>query len=348
MPNRYLFFLGHPAHYHLFKNIIIQLKLRGHHTKVLIRSKDILEKLCINENLEYVNVLPKVRKNNYISLFLSFIKKYFSISKIIKSYKPTMLLSSEPTFSHLGKIFNIPSIIFSEDDAEIIPLYAWITYPFTDTIISPKVCSAGKWEYKKTDYNGYHKLSYLHPSIFRPNKNLINKKLGNNYFIIRFSDLDAYHDNNKKGISKNLAIEIIKLLKNHGNIYITSEYDLDVEFKKYQINISPELIHHVLFYANLYIGDSQSMAVESALLGTPGLRFNDFAGKISVLNELEFKYGLTQSFKTNEKEKLLELIKKIIVDPNYKLNFKKKHKIMLNDKINVLNFFINFIEKYDD
>ena len=45
----------------------------------------------------------------------------------------------------------------------------------------------------------------------------------------------------------------------------------------------------------MYIGDSQSMAIEAALLGTPGIRFNDFNNKIGHLNELKNVYKLSTS-----------------------------------------------------
>ena len=313
---------------------------------MLIKSKDILEQLCKNSNLDYVNILPVRRKNNYWSYFVSFIIKYYKISKIIRSFKPNLLLSSEPAFSHLGKIFNIPSFIFSEDDADIIPLYAFITYPFTDYIISPKVCNAGKWEYKKIGYDGYHKMCYLHPEVFIPNKKLISEKLGDKYFIIRFADLNAYHDNNKNGIDTETAKQIIDLLKPHGRVYITSENELSLDLEKYRIKINPDLIHHALFYSELYIGDSQSMAVEAAILGTPGIRFNDFVGKISVLNELENKYGLTIGINSNDRNKLIDTIKYILNDSSYKKKHSKKMKDMLEEKINVLDFVVDFIENH--
>lgn len=37
--------MGHPAHFHLFKNTIILLKEAGHDVKILIKKKDILEDL---------------------------------------------------------------------------------------------------------------------------------------------------------------------------------------------------------------------------------------------------------------------------------------------------------------
>lgn len=51
-------------------------------------------------------------------------------------------------------------------------------------------------------------------------------------------------------------------------------------------------MHHVMAFASLYIGDSQTMAAEAGVLGVPFVRFNDFVGSIGYLRELEDKYEL--------------------------------------------------------
>ena len=40
---RILVYLGHPAHFHNYKNTIKALKEHGHEVEVLIKKKDILE-----------------------------------------------------------------------------------------------------------------------------------------------------------------------------------------------------------------------------------------------------------------------------------------------------------------
>ncbi len=48
------------------------------------------------------------------------------------------------------------------------------------------------------------------------------------------------------------------------------------------------------------------MVAEAAVLGTLPIRFNNYVGKLSYLEELEHKYHLTFRIKTSEQEKLLE------------------------------------------
>lgn len=342
----YLIFLGHPAHYHLFKNIILELERKQHHVKVLIRSKDILEELCLNQGIEYLNILPEGRGRGRISLARSYLRKYVRISSVIRTFKPDLLLGSEPSLTHLGKLFSIPSFVFSEDDVAIIPQFARIAYPFVDAILSPDSCDAGKWKEKKVGYNGFHKLAYLHPAVFSPSIDQAGPAFQSDYFILRFAELAAYHDTNRTGITDEIARKLIRLLEPHGTVYITSERKLPDEFEPYRLSIDPLIIHHVLAFAKMYIGDSQSMAVEAALLGTPGIRFNDFSGEIGVLNELEYTYQLTSSFKANQQDKFMAKVEQMLNNKNLGIEYRNKQVCLLADKINVLQFFVWFIENY--
>ena len=340
-----LFFLGHPAHFHLFKNIIKKLEEHGDETLVLIKSKDILEELCLNEGINFRNIYRKERRKSTLGILISFLFKYIGISKNIRKFRPEILIGSEPTLPHLGKLFGIPSFVFSEDDTHIIPQFAKIAYPFVTEIISPISCDAGKWSHKKTAYDGFHKLTYLHPSQFQPNEK-VKESLPEDYFIIRTTNLSAYHDTNKKGISEDILGRLIEILEPHGKVFITSEKPISDKFLKYVLKINPNYIHTVLSGAKIYIGDSQSMAVESALLGTPGIRFNDFANQIGVLNELETKYGLTRGIAANDREKLYQIVREMLQVKDLKMRHRKKLNKLLQDKINTCDFFVWYIKNY--
>ena len=100
------------------------------------------------------------------------------------------------------------------------------------------------------------------------------------------------HDSGIKGINTEIAQRLIDILAPHGTIYITSERPLEPQFEQYRIRINPLDMHHVMAFASLYIGDSQTMAAEAGVLGTPFVRFNDFVGRIGYLRELEDTYHL--------------------------------------------------------
>lgn len=345
-----LFYLGHPAHFHLFRLTIESLKKKNHSVKILIKKKDILEDLLKNCNWEYTNILPKGRKDNLLSISFGLFKRDLALYKNLNKFKPDLMLGTSPEIAHIGRLRNIPSIVVNEDDYKAVFLFSIMSYPFAKHIMAPRSCDVGKWKNKNIQYDGYHELAYLHPNHFSPDITKINKVINTSekYFIIRFAKLTAHHDVGKSGINKIVANEIINILKDYGNIYITSERKLEPEFEKYRININPIDIHHALYYADMYIGDSQTMTAESAVLGTPALRFNDFVGKLGYLEELEHKYELTYGIKTNYPDKLYNQINNILKIKNLKEEWQKRKQEMLNDKIDVAQFMVWLIENYPD
>ena len=345
-----LFHLGHPAHFHLFKNIIKNLKENKCQIKILIKKKDILEDLLIEEGLEFFYSSQKGRGDNNFSIAWGLFIRDLALLRTSLKFKPELLLGTSAEITHIGKLLNIPSVVVNEDDSNVVPLFSCLSYPFANHILTPSSCKTGKWKYKSINYDGYHELAYLHPNKFSTNAKTIDSLHSSNsrYFILRFAKLTAYHDTRKRGISTNIALKIIKMLEQHGKIYISSERELEPQLEKLRININPINIHHALFYADMYIGDSQTMAAEAAVLGTPSIRFNDFVGKLGYLEELEHKYGLTYGIKTSELQKLYIKIQELLNTPSLKEKWQDRRKKMLSEKIDVTAFMVWFIANYPE
>jgi predicted glycosyltransferase len=343
-----LFYLNHPAHFHLFKNVIRNFKDKKIETLIVIRKKDVLEELLKSSGFKYSNITSAERNDSKFSAAFGLFKQIIKLSYFCVKNKPTLIVGTPVAVGPVGKLTGIPSINVEEDDAEVIPLHTKIAYPLCKYILAPNVCSVGKWENKKIEYAGYHELAYLHPNNFFPDKKIISKYSlsGNKYFIIRFVKLTAHHDEGIKGINIEIALKIISLLQPHGKILITSERKLEPELEPYRINIDPVDIHHVMAYASLYIGDSQTMAAEAGVLGVPFIRFNDFVGRIGYLNELENKYQLGYGIKTENIEDLFDTINKLLNENNTFDQFQNRRSAMLSEKIDVSLFFTWLFENY--
>ena len=343
-----LFHLGHPAHFHLFKNTIKSLKLNGHVSNILIKKKDILEDLLKESGLQYYNILPHGRKDSKFHIAGGLLKQSLRLLLFCIKRRPDILVGTSVSISHVGKLLRIPSINVNEDDSDVVPLYAKLAYPWATHIIAPKVCRMGKWANKTIPYDGYHELAYLHPNNFDPNIEIAKKyvSMERPYFILRFAKLGAHHDVGITGLSNKIAIKLIKILNPFGMVYITSERELSIELEENRIQISPIDMHHVMAYASLYIGDSQTMAAEAGVLGVPFIRFNDFVGRISYLDELENKYQLGFGIKTNEIQELYKRVEELINMPDRFEIFQKRRNKMLSEKIDYSSFLTWFIEKY--
>jgi hypothetical protein len=343
-----LFHLGHPAHFHLFKNVILKLREKGNQILVVIKKKDVLEDLLQSSDIEYINILPEGRKDGKLHVAIGQLKQDLMLWKVCNKFKPDILVGTSVAISHVGKLKGIPSINVNEDDAEIVPLYAKLAYPWATKIVAPQVCSVGKWKSKKVPYQGYHELAYLHPNNFIPSEEIASKYVDTKekYFIIRFAKLTAHHDDGVKGINSKIASKIIEILAEHGKVYITSERQLESEFEKYRIQIDPKDMHHVMSFAHLYIGDSQTMAAEAGVLGVPFIRFNDFVGRISYLKELEEKYKLGFGILPNEESKLYDTLIHLLEMENLKEIFENRRNKMLEESIDLAEFLTNLLENY--
>ena len=339
-----LFQLGHPAHFHLFKNTIADLQRDGHQAYILIRRKDILEDLLQQSGMSYVNILPSGKKSVFTLML-----RLWRVFQFTLTHHIDILVGSTPEVAQVAWLLHRRSVVMAEDDAAIVPQFIKSVKPFVDNYLSPVSCNNGPLEAVTTHYEGFHKLAYLHPNRFTPNPAVVDKYFDHRepYFLLRFAQLSAYHDVSAKvhGISDKTAQELIKILSPHGRVYITSEREISPGLEKYRLRINPLDIHHIMTFATLYIGDSQSMAVEAAMLGTPAIRFNDVAGKIGVLEELEKKYQLTIGIPSSEPERLYQTVNKLIATEHLRDIYQSRRQKMIAEKIDVATFFTNFIEK---
>lgn len=343
-----LFQLSHPAHFHLYKHTIHQLMDRGHKVHILIKTKDILEDLLLESRIPYHNILPFAHRKNKLGIFWDMIVRDWKILKYSIQNHIDLLVGSTVEVDQVGWLLRKHRINMGEDDISIIPLFLHMGGPFVGSYLAPTSCNMGKLEPKTVHYPGYHKLAYLHPNYFQPDKAVVEKYFSTSrpYFLLRFAELNAYHDSDACGLNTDIAQHLIDLLKPHGDIYITSERTLEPQFEQYRLNINPLDIHHIMAFASIYIGDSQSMAVEAAMLGIPSIRFNTFAGKIGVLEELQDTYKLTVGIHSSKPELLYNVVKTWLNTPNLNNEFQQRRKKLLQDKIDVTAFFTWFIENY--
>jgi hypothetical protein len=142
--------------------------------------------------------------------------------------------------------------------------------------------------------------------------------------------------------------------------------DLGTQFEKYRIRINPLDMHHVMAFASLYIGDSQTMAAEAGVLGVPFVRFNDFVSRIGYLRELEDVYELGYgihasvlpadspirradgSVQPSGVEELYKCVEQLVAMPSeeHRATFQSRREKMLSDKIDCAKFLTYFIENY--
>ena len=340
--------LSHPAHYHLFKHTARELTEHGHEVHILIKTKDVLEELLKSSGLPYRNILPHAHRSSKLGVAWDMLVRDWRMTRYVLRHRIDLLMGSTPEVAQVGWLTRRKRVNFGEDDAAVVPLYFKTIRPFAQCLLAPVSCNNGDLESRTVHYRGYHKLAYLHPNRFTPDREVAARYFDPSepYFLIRFAQLTAHHDTGIHGFSTEVAQQLIDRLTPRGRVFITSERPLEPEFEQYRLKIDPADIHHVMAFARMYIGDSQSMAVEAAMLGVPGIRFNDFAGRIGVLEELEQTYRLTVGIASSEPERLMQQVEAWLGEPDLHAVFAERRQRMLADKIDVAAYFTWFIENY--
>lgn len=343
----FLIDIGHPAHVHYYRNLANELVARGHKVIWTVKKLPIAEKLLNYYGFNYL-VFPK-KADGLIGKVIRQFQYGYKLWRICKKEKIDVAIGTSVTVAHVSKISKVKSVVFDDDDDDVQPLVTKYVSPYASTLISPDVL---KGKRKRTDtvyYAGYHELAYLHPKRFKPDPSILKEvgiSVGEKFFIMRFNVFKAHHDVGISGLSLEQKLTLIETLKPHGKIFITTERNIEPELKEYQLPISPEKIHSFMAFATIFLGDSQTMTSEAAVLGVPSLRCNSFAGRISYLEEQEKKYGLTYAYTPDKFEALVKKLNEILEMPNLKGEWLKRKGIMLVDKIDVTAFWLWFIENY--
>lgn len=345
--------LSHPAHFHLYKNVAGNLMANGHKIFILIKTKDILEDLLKGSGLPYYNILPEAHRRSKLGILWDMFVRDWRMFRFVRRNKIDMLTGSTAEVAQVGWLTGKPHINTGEDDMRVLPMFQRIAGPFIQIKLSPMVCDNWKLEPKSVKYASYQELAYLHPNHFTPDRGVVEKYFSSDepYFILRFASLKAYHDGGMRGIDSSVAQRLIDILKPFGHVYITSERSIESQFEQYRMQINTLDMHHVMAFASLYIGDSQTMAAESAVMGVPFIRYNDFVGRIGYLNELENHYRLGFGIKASEEgsqERLYKKVEELLSMLNRKEIWHERCQKMLSEKIDYAKFLTWFIEHYPE
>ncbi|MDG6219789.1 MAG: DUF354 domain-containing protein, partial [Candidatus Thermoplasmatota archaeon] len=315
--------VNHPGHVHLFKNCIWEMQKKGHEVLITASEKDVTFKLLDNYGFEYVSLgsYGNSVSRKILNVPVMDVKMY----RVINKFNPDIVIGvSTIRGSHATKVIGKKCIVF--DDSEPAKYEHLLYVPFAHKILTPS-CFTKDLGKKHIRYNGYHELAYLHPNYFTPDLHIFDDLGLDNkekYIIMRFVAWKAGHDINQKGFDLKTKIKFVRELEKYAKVYISSESRLEKELEDYRINLPPERMHHLLYFAEMLVGDSQTMTTEAALLGTPVIRCNSFVGENDMANfiELENKYGLIFNF--NDPEKALQKAVEILQTPNIKEEWKEK------------------------
>lgn len=336
--------IQHPAHVHFFKNPIAILQESGHDVSVFVKESDIIVELLSQFGIDHEVITQN--RGSMLGLVRSQLAYEIGIIQRVRERDPDILMAiGEPAITQTSTLFDCESFLFM--DSEPSRVHKFFTLPFADRVFTPE---SHRYDHgdKHVRYPGYHELSYLHPDRFEPDPETLTEygiDPDDEYYVVRFISWEAHHDVNQSGLSSETKERLVSMLSDYGDVFVTCEGDLPDEFETYQQPIPPHLIHDLLYYADMYIGDSQTMATEAAILGTPAIRSNSFAGDgdMSNFQELENEYDLLRS--TPDEDEALQLAEQWAESADNSRKWQQRREKLFEDKIDVASFVVDAVEE---
>lgn len=336
--------VNHPAHIHFFRNFISEMNKRGHKVLITASRSDIISTLLDSYGLDYTIIegYGGSLVEKCINVFLNDLKMY----NAIKSFNPSILLGlGSVRAAHVSRLLGRPCIVF--EDSEHTRLQNWLYRPFAKCIYSSHTFSES-YGRKHIKYNGFDEIAYLHPAYFTPDPEVLEKlNLKKDQFILlRFSSWAASHDIGKSGFAFGSDEELHKFLKSleecNFQVLVSAEGNLPDSLKQYNISISPEEMHDLLYFARIYIGEGATMAAEAAVLGTPSIYVSSIS--LGYINELRDKYGLIHT--CHGYTEANEIALSLLANPDLKVEWHEKRARLLNESIDITKFIVETVENY--
>ena len=332
--------IGHPKDVNVFKDVISELQSRDHQVKVFARAKENTRRMLDDLEIEY-HLCPYYSNigGKAFGILINDIRLY----NFVREFKPDIFVSpGSPYSAHVSRLLRKPHIAFP--DTEIAGLVIKLTFPFTDKIYTSTSFYLDLGP-KQSRFEGYYELAYLHPDYFTPDRNVLEKYgLEENYIVLRLSALASHHDIGAQGFSFESESELqsfISRFEKYGSVIIFSETDQWPLIEKHRLEIDPAHLHHILYFAKMYIGEGATMASESAILGVPSIYVSNT--RRGYLDELEEKYNLCHTIE--DKNEAITKAEMLLQDKELNDKWRTKTKRLYDETTDIVRFIVGTIEE---
>lgn len=338
-----LFVTGHPAQIHHFKNVKMLLEKRGHSVFWAASSKEISFELLRHENIDFIEVLKPGK--GIFSKIKTLLINNWKLARFIKDKNIQYVVSRVSPFVSLAcKVRGVYHLGIS--DTEKSGVYDTL---FTKLLNAFITAESFRRTLRKDQIRikSNTELFYLHKNHFQPNREQLEAHgidFSKPYSVVRFVSWNAYHDKGQSGFNYQNQLELISTLAKYTTVYISGESELPNELKVHALKIPSHLMHELLYFASIYVGEGASMAAEASLLGTPSILVNDI--KSGNGDDME-KHGILKVFTSSDEEQqqAINCAEEILNNRESKTNFRKKLDVYLEDKIDGSAFLVWFIEQ---
>ena len=330
------FTIGHPAQVHLFRNAIRQLAREGYQVYVFVREKEMLSELLDAYDIPYNVLLAKdapdlpVDGPQLLDVGVAQLLFEYRLLGAARKIDPDLLVAEVGVAgTHVAKATGAKSLVFAV--SEHATLQNRLAFPFADRICTP-TCYWDDLGSKQSRYPGYHQLAYLHPDRFEPDRSVLEEAdidPEEKFVVLRTVGWHSAHDVGSEGFD-GLREVITELERTGARVLVTSEDPLPDDLADYELSVAPEDIYHVMYYADCFVGESATMATESAVLGTPAVYVSTL--EVGYADELESEYGLVFNFSGPDRQRRGLATATDILDGALDADWEARRRRLLEDK----------------
>jgi len=343
LPLRILVDVTHPAHAHFFRHSLSTWSERGHELLVTSRDKDLNIRLLDDLGIPH-EPLGRAR-SGLLGLALELVTRTAQLRSRVRRFRPDVMTAvGGPFIAQAGWTTGVPTIVFY--DTENATLSNLVTYPFCTTVVTPHCYEGWVPRRKHLTYAGYQELAYTHPTRFSPDPSVLSRfglRPGEPFVVMRLVSWGAAHDITDHGFT---SVETaVRDLSRHARVLISSERSLPPPLEALRITGPRTLVHHLLAHARLFIGESATMASESATLGVPAIFVS--TSKRGYTNEQERRYGITFNFTDgpNAQQRALRKATELLERTADDARWRAIRRQMLADLIDVTGYVVEAVEE---
>lgn len=321
--------LSHPGDVHLFRRAGLAWQNQGH--RVIYSSLDRETNAYLLKHYGLPHRMIWRRRPGKLALLAELLLRPWPLLRLIREVKADLVVSfGSMTAVFAAWLLGKPTVTFTDTEhaSEQHALFA----PFSTLVVTPDVYR-GDFGAKHVRYRAYHELFYLHPDEFTPDWHELGS-LGltrdTPFFVVRFVAWGATHDIGAHGLSVAEKRELLRTLSARGRVLLSVEGGrIDPEWRAMATTFPPEKVHHLLAFAQLYVGEGATMASEAAVLGTPAVYINTLM--MGYVQDEE-RYGLLHHFASGREA--LGTIRDLLATPDLKQRSAQLRTRLLADKIN--------------
>jgi len=337
---RILIDILHPAHVHFFRNFHDEMAGRGHDLYITARDKDRSLELLCDFGLPYQQISAQHQRGG---LAVEMVQRTRRLLTVIRTFRPDVMTGiMGPSIAVAGRLRRVPAVVFY--DTEFAVQTNRFVYPLAHSVCTPD-CYRGRVRGRHVQYAGYHELAYLHPNRFQPDPGRLSAfgvSPEEPYSVVRFVSWQAVHDRHERGLTSAQKRNLIDVLQARGGrVLISSEAPLPADLAGLEVKGPVAQIHHLVAYAQLFVGESATMSSEAAVLGVPAV-FIATTGR-GYTDDEEERYGLVRHFTDDQYVQAVAAIEELASESPREFGQAARERL-LAEKIDVTGWMVDYFE----